>query len=214
MKSVRNKISNKLFPVRPPLYADKYLQHFTWNIKESKSIYLTFDDGPTPEITEKVLAVLDEKKIKATFFCLGRNVERHYDIYKKILQAGHKTGNHTYSHLNGWKTKFYEYINDVELANNCIDSKLFRPPYGKIKPRQLSHTKNNYRIVMWDVLSGDYNQKISPKQCFNNVVRFAKQGSIVVFHDSLKASKNLFYTLPKAIDYLLEQGFTFDVVPD
>ena len=127
----------KLFPVKPPLYADRHLNKFVWHLVDGNKIYLTFDDGPTPVITEKVLDILDSFKIKSTFFCLGRNVEKYPEIYKEIIKRGHAIGNHTYSHLNGWKTKYEEYINDVELASSQIKTKLFRPPYGKIKPFQL-----------------------------------------------------------------------------
>ena len=213
MNKYSNKISQKLFPVRPPLYADKLLSDFTWRIQNSNKIYLSFDDGPTPEITEQTLEILNKKNIKATFFCLGRNVERFPCIYKKILKNGHKTGNHTYSHLNGWKTNYTEYINDIDLAGNYIKTKLFRPPYGKIKPRQLKYTKQQYKIIMWDVLSGDFNPQFTPDYCLNNVLKFTKQGSIIVFHDSIKASKNMLYTLPRIIDHFLNKGFKFDTIP-
>lgn len=208
----KNKIILSFFPVRPPLYADKYLHKFIWNISNSKKIHLTFDDGPTPIITEKVLEILDTYKIKATFFTIGRNVERHPDIFKEIKKRGHAVGNHTYSHLNGWKTKYKEYVDDVELANLGMQSKLFRPAYGKIKPMQLRNIYKQYKIIMWDVLSGDYSSLITKEDCFNNIKKYTKEGSIIVFHDSIKASEKLLYALPKTIEYFLNKGYNFDKI--
>ena len=202
----------KLFPVRPPLYADRYLHKFVWHLAGNNKIYLTFDDGPTPIITEKVLDILDSFNIKSTFFCLGRNVDKYPEIYKEIIKRGQAIGNHSYSHLNGWKTKYKEYVNDIELASNHINSKLFRPPYGKIKPFQLRNIYKKYKIIMWDVLSGDFSKNIDNETCLNNVIKYVSDGSIIVFHDSVKASDNLFYALPRAIEYLLSKGFKFDII--
>ena len=209
MSKIKEKISTKLFPVKPPLYADKYLNNRIWHIKDTDEIYLTFDDGPTPNITNKVLDILDKYKVKASFFCIGRNVEKFPEIYKDIINKGHVIGNHSYSHLNGWKTKLNEYIFDVKLASNNIKSKLFRPPYGKIKSKQLKVLSENYNIIMWDVLSGDYSSKIDNETCYNNVILSTKKGSIIVSHDSVKASNNLFYTLPKVLDYFSAKSFKF-----
>ena len=210
MRKSTKQILVKLFPVRPPLYADRYLNKFIWHLEGENKVYLTFDDGPTPIITEKVLDILDKFKIKSTFFCLGRNVDKYPEIYNEIIKRGHAIGNHTYSHLNGWKTKYKEYVNDVELATNHIKSNLFRPPYGKIKPFQLRNVYKRYKVVMWDVLSGDFSKNIDNETCLNNVIKFTSDGSIIVFHDSVKASDNLFYALPRAIEYLLSKGFKFD----
>ncbi len=195
----------------PPRWLRLFYSSFHWKINsESKNIYLTFDDGPTPEITEWVLNELASYKAKATFFCIGRNVERHPEIYAKILKAGHAVGNHTYSHLNGWKTDKYEYTNDVELASEFIKPKLFRPPYGKIGHAQIRAIKKmGYRMYMWDVLSEDYNQEISPEQCLDNVLKYTSKGSIVVFHDSVKASPNLYYALPQVLNFFKEKGYNF-----
>lgn len=212
MKDIKKEISVKLFPVKPPLYADRYLNKFLWRVESSDKIYLTFDDGPTPEITIKVLDILDKYNIKSTFFCLGRNVDKYKSIYNEIIKRGHGVGNHSYSHLNGWKTKLDEYLNDVSLATENIKTNLFRPPYGKIRPRQLKAVSEKYKVVMWDVLSGDYSPRINKDTCYNNVVKTAKEGSIIVFHDSIKASENLFYALPKSIEYFLKKGFKFDVL--
>lgn len=212
MKNYTKQILVKLFPVRPPLYADRFLNKFTWKLEGGNKIYLTFDDGPTPIITKKVLDILDEFKIKSTFFCLGRNVEKYPEIYNDIIKRGHAIGNHSYSHLNGWKTKYKEYVNDVELASHCLKTKLFRPPYGKIKPFQLRNIRKRYKVIMWDVLSGDFSKNIDNITCLNNVIKYTTDGSIIVFHDSVKASNNLFYALPKAIEYLLSKGYKFDKI--
>ncbi len=200
--------------VKPPLYSDKILaKSFVWRIPNNKNkIFLTFDDGPTKEITNSIIKIISDFDIKATFFCIGRNVDRLSDIYNKIIESGNVAGNHSYSHLNGWKVKYQEYINDVELSKNIINSNLFRPPYGKIRPKQLRALKSNFKIVMWDVLSGDYNYKQSPIDVYKNVVNNVKSGSIIVFHDSDKAKKNMLYALPKAIENLLKKGFVFDVI--
>ena len=200
--------------VKPPLYTDKLLtKSFTWNIPNKKNkIFLTFDDGPTEIITNDILKILDDFKIKATFFCIGRNTGRLTDIYNKIIEAGNAVGNHSYSHLNGWKVKYQEYINDIELAKTLIKTKLFRPPYGKIRPKQLRTLKNDFKLIMWDVLSGDYNRKLTPLEVFNNVINNVKSGSVIVFHDSEKAKKNMLYALPKSIEFLLKNDFMFDII--
>lgn len=177
---------------------------------KSKKIYLTFDDGPTPKITPWVLDQLAEYQAKATFFCIGKNVEKYPEIFTRIKQEGHSTGNHTYSHLNGWKTKTCEYNNDIELAENYIKSKLFRPPYGRIKQKQIKYLKkNNYKLFMWDVLSEDYNQEKTPEECLKYVINYTEQGSIIVFHDSEKASKNLYDILPKILKFYKEKSYNF-----
>ena len=182
----------------------------TWDLRsKEKIIYLTFDDGPTPVVTEKVLDLLDRYDAKATFFCLGRNVERHQEIYKTILERGHATGNHTYSHLKGWKTPNGEYLSDIELARQHIPSKLFRPPYGQIRRSQIRLLRNVYKIVMWDVMSHDYEQRLSKELSLRALLKYIKPGSIVVFHDSVKAWPKLEYILPQILDYFSSKGFEF-----
>ena len=173
--------------------------HFTRHIKE-KHLHLTFDDGPTPEVTHWVLDKLKEYKAWATFFCLGRNVEKYPDIYQRIVEEGHSVGNHTYSHLKGWMVNRSEYMDDIKLAGDFISSKLFRPPYGRIKRGQMLDLKKDFKIMMWDVLSYDFSQKITPQQCYANVAGNVRNGSIVVFHDSMKARENLSYALPRILD--------------
>lgn len=194
---------------------------YTWDIpNNANKIYLTFDDGPTPEITEWVLKLLKEQDIKATFFCIGNNIEKYPDIFQKVLQDGHAIGNHTYNHLKGWKTAKEDYIENTKSCEQIIKeytkdsdrrSKLFRPPYGKIKFSQAKILRQlGYKIVMWDVISVDYDKKISPKKCLKNVIKNTTSGSVIVFHDSIKAFDNLKFALPEAIRYLKNKGFVFD----
>lgn len=200
-----------------PKIIKKIFHHQIWDIPNAeKKIYLTFDDGPTPKITEWVLNLLEKENIKATFFCIGNNIEKHPEIFKKIITSGHSIGNHTFNHLQGWKTTTTKYIENIDLCKIEISKmsiehrSLFRPPYGKIKPNQSKMLrKKGYKIIMWDVLSKDYDLNTSPKECLLNVKK-TKPGSIIVFHDSLKAWKNLEYTLPKAIEFLKSEGFLFD----
>lgn len=194
---------------------------YTWDIpNNANKIYLTFDDGPTPEITEWVLKLLKEQDIKATFFCIGNNIEKYPDIFQKVLQEGHAIGNHTYNHLKGWKTAKEDYIENTKSCERIIKeytkdsdrrSKLFRPPYGKIKFSQAKILRQlGYKIVMWDVISVDYDKNISPKKCLKNVTKNTASGSVIVFHDSIKAFDNLKFALPEAIRYLKNKGFVFD----
>jgi peptidoglycan/xylan/chitin deacetylase (PgdA/CDA1 family) len=198
----------------------KVFNNLVWDIPNSdKKIFLTFDDGPIPEITEWVLDILKSEEIKATFFCIGDNIKKHPEVYKRILAEDHQIGNHTFNHLNGWKTETNHYIDNFKLCEteclklNSEHSFLFRPPYGKIKPSQTKAIRNlGYKIIMWDVLSYDFDPNIIPEKCLENVISNTEQGSIIVFHDSKKAEKNLKYALPKAIQILKNKGFVFDVI--
>ncbi|MEZ5071217.1 MAG: polysaccharide deacetylase family protein [Bacteroidales bacterium] len=190
------------------------LHRMTWDMPgESRSVYLTFDDGPTPGVTSWVLDQLDEAGARATFFCLGRNVDKHPDLYSEILLRGHSTGNHSYSHLKGFRSSVRRYVDDVDLAGNLIDSKLFRPPYGRIFPGQVRAVLERYDIIMWDVLSIDYNRNLGGERVLQNVVRNVRPGSIIVFHDSEKASENLYYALPGTLDYLCKEGYAMEALP-
>ncbi len=185
----------------------------TWHeSREEKYIYLSFDDGPIPIVTPFVLKTLKKFNVKATFFCIGDNVRKHPEIFEEIGKDGHALGNHTFHHVNGWKTDDETYLNEFEKCQTLVHSTVFRPPYGRIKRSQISKLKKQYpelKIVMWDVLSHDYHSGLSPKTCLNNVLNHAENGSIVVFHDSLKAQKRLEYALPRALDYWIKKGYQF-----
>ncbi|WP_055443787.1 polysaccharide deacetylase family protein [Lacinutrix himadriensis] len=210
-----------LTPVKTPLVVQKIFPNYTWEISSStKEIYLTFDDGPTPEITNWVLDLLKQYQAKATFFCIGNNIEKHPEIFQNIITEGHAIGNHTHNHIKGWKTSVSDYLDNVQLAQEVIDlkinnpqssiSNLFRPPYGQITPKQGSEIiKLGYRIIMWSVLSIDWDDFVSRKICLNNVITKADSGSIIVFHDSIKASKNMQYALPKVLEHFSNKGYTF-----
>ncbi len=192
-----------------------------WNIPNAdNTIYLTFDDGPTPEITVQVLEILEKHHIKATFFCIGDNVRKYPEIVQKIISKEHSVGNHTYSHLKGWKTPTKTYISNTEACEIKLNSlfkihnsKLFRPPYGKITPWQsYKLRKLGYKIIMWDVLSKDYDVSLSPETCYENVINNVTSGSIIVFHDSVKAQKNVLNSLDKTISTLKSKGFNFEKI--
>ena len=177
---------------------------------DETSVYVTFDDGPHPEITPFVLAELKKINAKATFFCIGKNVEKYPEIYNQILEEGHAVGNHTQNHKNGWNTSNVVYFRDVLSASNKINSNLFRPPYGRIKYSQgtgIQKLLPNVKIVMWDVLSGDFDVEITPEECLSNVTENTRAGSIIVFHDSEKAFERLEFTLPKFLAHCKEQNW-------
>ena len=183
--------------------------------KEIKTIYLTFDDGPIPDITEWVLDFLEKKNITATFFCIGDNIRKYPNIYQKILDNHHAVGNHTFNHLKGWATKPTEYVKNTQLCQQFLPASttLFRPPYGRITRTQAGLlVEENFKIVMWDVLSGDFEKSVSPETCLKKCIHYTENGSIVVFHDSIKAEKNLKYTLPLYVDFCLKEGYRFDVL--
>lgn len=203
---------------KTPRLAKLLFSNYTWDIKtDRKELYLTFDDGPTPETTEFILDRLSIYNAKATFFCIGQNIERHPEIFQKSIEVGHTIGNHTYSHKNGWQTNLKDYLTEVEKCQKTIEnysnikaSPYFRPPYGKITLSQ-SNTlrKRGYKIVMWDVISFDWQKTIEPERCFEKVKTNSEPGSIIVFHDSLKASKNMKYALPKVLEYFSGEGYIF-----
>jgi peptidoglycan-N-acetylglucosamine deacetylase len=199
--------------VRIPGILKKIYPGLTWNIPGGeRTLYLTFDDGPTPDITDKVLGMLATCEARATFFCIGRNAERNPDILRRIINAGHAVGNHTYSHLKGWYTPNREYYEDIELASRFVPSHLYRPAYGMITPAQIRYLKQRFHIVLWDVMSYDFDHSVSNERCLSNVIRHAAPGSVVVFHDSVKASGNLLYALPRVLEYFGEKGFTFEAI--
>lgn len=177
-----------------------------WEIEDKEGVFLTFDDGPTPGITEWILSVLDQYNAKATFFVLGKNVEMYPDLYQRIVAAGHRVGNHTYSHQKGWGMSMERYVEDVDFANDLVHSELFRPPYARITPSQTRALAKRYKLVMWDIISRDYNRSLSPRACLKNVTKHLEGGSIVVFHDSEKAFRNMRYALPRTLAKIAELG--------
>jgi peptidoglycan/xylan/chitin deacetylase (PgdA/CDA1 family) len=204
--------------VKTPILIMKLFPELIWHFatrgnRQENHIYLTFDDGPTPEVTPWVLDSLRDYEAKGTFFCLGRNVDRYPHLYEQILEEGHAVGNHTYSHLKGSHTSNNEYLNDIELARNDIDSRLFRPPYGRFRKSQIREIRKDYRIVMWDVLSQDYDHRVNPKKCYANIEHNIRPGSIVVFHDSLKARANLYHALPLMLEEFSDQ-YRFMPIPE
>ncbi len=249
-----------MYFAQTPAIAKHLFKNIIWNIPEKeKIIYLSFDDGPTPEITEWTLECLNKFDAKATFFCIGKNIEKNPEIFQKIIAGNHSIGNHTYNHLNGWKTSAKDYMENVTKCEEAIGKwkmengkwkmevgrmksedgrrksevgrrkvehgrlkiedplptthyPFFRPPYGKLTPAQYSLLHTKYSIVMWNVLSGDFDVSLPGEKCFNNVKKHIRNGSIVVFHDSEKASRNLFYALPKTLEYFSENGFRFEAL--
>lgn len=202
-----------MYLVRPPFFLKWYYPGVLWRKnKTNKTLYLTFDDGPVPEITPFVLDVLDKYNIKATFFCVGQNVEKHPDIFMRIKSTGHRIGNHTHRHLKGWEHTDKDYLKDIGLCHEQTRSSLFRPPYGRMKRSQLKEIRKKFDIVMWDVLSGDFDTNLSPEACFGYVKKYTRPGSIVVFHDNPKALPRLEYALPQTIEYFQKKGFNFGLL--
>lgn len=189
------------------------LRSLIWSIKNpGKEIFLTFDDGPIPIITPWVVDELKKYNAKATFFCVGDNVKKHPEIYQLLLDNGHRVGNHTMNHLNGWKNYNKTYFENIAAAEKYITSDLFRPPYGKIKPTQIFRLKKKYKLIMWDLLTGDYDESKTGEVCLNKIKKNVKSGSIIVFHDSIKAEKRLRYALPKCLEFLKTEGYTFSAI--
>jgi peptidoglycan/xylan/chitin deacetylase (PgdA/CDA1 family) len=206
--------------IKTPGIIKRLFNNQIWDIPNTENkIYLTFDDGPTSEITEWVLEILHKNNIKATFFCIGSNIEKHPELFRKAIENGHSIGNHTFNHIQGWKTATKDYLENVKQCETAISKlqsatcNIFRPPYGKIKPSQSQKLRKlGYKIIMWDVLTADFDQSISPEKCLENATQKVTSGSVIVFHDSVKASINLKYALPKTIEILKGRGFVFDVI--
>ncbi len=191
---------------RAPRFLRRLMPSLVWNIESPDGVYITFDDGPTPGNTEWIIDTLAKYDAKATFFCLGKNAEQHPETFRKIIEAGHAVGNHTYSHQKGWSMSLRRYVEDVDFAAQFIPGYLFRPPYGRIKPSQARVLDQRYNIIMWDVLSHDYSPYISRRQCAKNVIRYVRPGSIIVFHDSPKSSRNMRYALPRVLEHIQKMG--------
>ncbi len=224
-----------MYLVKTPFFLKKiYPKSLIWNkIRDKKTIFLTFDDGPIPIVTPWVLKTLKNFNVKATFFCIGDNINKHSEIFSQLKADGHAIGNHTFNHLKGWDYEDDVYISNFIKCQELTQTNLFRPPYGRIKfsqikliqkqelkaknKEQIANTPYNLQesqisIIMWDVLSGDFDTKLSPEKCLKNVIKHTENGSIVVFHDSLKAWERLEYVLPKALEYWKNEGFEFELL--
>ena len=196
--------------VRPPQLLRSFYKDSIWRMdKNEPSIYLTFDDGPIPELTPWILDVLKEYNINATFFCVGENIIRNPELFERIIAEGHQVGNHTFNHLKGWKVSKNIYNENIEKCQILTKTALFRPPYGRIKKSQYKSIVKEYKVVFWDVLSYDYDKLTSPKKCLDNSIRYTRNGSIIVFHDNIKAQKNLKYALPIYIEHFLKLNYKF-----
>lgn len=211
-----------MYLIKSPLLLKWYYPSLLWNkSRTEKVIYLTFDDGPIPNVTEFVLKTLKAFNAKATFFCIGDNIVKHPEIYAKVIKDSHAIGNHTFNHLKGWKTDDETYLQNTLKCQQLTQTNLFRPPYGRIKKSQIASLQSlvqspksdsKLNIVMWDVLSGDFDIKLSPEKCYQNVIKHTESGSIIVFHDSLKAFDRLEYALPRVLKYFTDKGFTFSTL--
>ncbi len=206
-----------LFTKTSPLLAAVY-RECLWKVNtEEKLLYLTFDDGPIPEITPIVLDELKKWNARATFFCIGKNIEANPEIFQRIMDEGHSIGNHTFNHLNGWSSNDKDYFENIAQCEAVLNAKcgmrttkLFRPPYGKLKPSQYTKLKKEYKLVMWDVLSFDFDLKMAEEKVLENVLENAEEGSVIVMHDSLKAKPKVEFALPKILEHFTEKGFKFE----
>ena len=193
--------------IKPPKIIRKLFPTFIWNFPDEKDgIFLTFDDGPRPEVTPWVLDILDKYNAKATFFCIGKNVEMFPELFEEVKRRGHAVGNHSYSHVKGWGMKTGDYVRDIDIAGDMIKSNLFRPPYAQIGPNQARMLNERYHTIMWNIISRDYNRNISGEACARNVIPYIEPGAIIVFHDSIKCAPNLFEALPKVLEAIKEKG--------
>lgn len=199
--------------IRPPLLFRKIVRGALWRMnKKEKKIYLTFDDGPVPSATTDVLSILKKFNVKATFFCVGENVKKHPEIFQQLIDDGHALGNHTFHHVDGWNTTTRSYLREVQQCAEVFSSKLFRPPYGRMRPAQRKAIQRKYKIVLWDVLTYDFDKNWSGEDCLQTALKYSREGSIVVFHDSEKAKERMLFALPKFIEEMLGKGFEFGVL--
>jgi peptidoglycan/xylan/chitin deacetylase (PgdA/CDA1 family) len=201
-----------MFIEQPPQFIRQLYPRACWRMDASeRAVYLTFDDGPIPEVTPWVLDVLDKYHIKATFFMVGDNVRKHPDEYKMVVERGHRIGNHSFNHLKGFKETTKHYLNNIDKADTYLSSNLYRPPHGFMRLKQYRALNKRYRIIMWDLVTRDYNSKLTGEEVLNKVKRYARPGSIITFHDSIRSVNNLHYALPRAIEWLLAEGYEFKV---
>ena len=199
-----------MFIEQPPWFYRALYPGVTWRVPAaSGEVFLTFDDGPIPEVTPWVLDQLDHYGVRATFFMVGDNVRKHPELFREVLARGHRVGNHTFNHIQGIHYDTEAYMANVLKADEWIGSDLFRPPHGHMRWSQARALKRRFRIVMWDVVTRDYNRSLSPERVFDNVRRYTRDGSVIVFHDSLKAERNLRWALPRAIEWLQAKGYRF-----
>ncbi len=208
--------SFNLFLHNAPFWLRMVYPGFIWRMPtREKVLYLTFDDGPIPDVTEQVLETLESHHAQATFFCIGDNVRKHPSIFKKIKKEGHSVGNHTFNHLSGWKNDDARYLENVQLCARqmATETTLFRPPYGRIKRSQARLLRPEHKIVMWDVLSGDFSPNLSPERCLAKTIEYGRSGSVVLFHDSHKARRNMEYALPRMLDHFGNLGYEFRSIP-
>ncbi|HBG70121.1 MAG: hypothetical protein A2W93_10310 [Bacteroidetes bacterium GWF2_43_63] len=204
-----------MYVVRPYILKDLNTRNCIWRIPgNEKIIYLTFDDGPIPELTPFVLETLRKFNAKATFFCVGDNARKHPHLLREIIEQGHSVGNHTHNHCDGWKKNSDEYEQNIQRGFDFIPGNMFRPPYGHITPWQINRMKDQVYIVLWTVLSYDFDNNTTPARCLRNVMRFTKRGSIVVFHENLKAIPRLKYTLPRYLEHYISQGYRFEALTE
>lgn len=202
-----------MYFVKTPAISKLFYQNVIFDIKgREKSIFLTFDDGPEKEVTPLVLDILQNYNARATFFCLGNKVKKHPELVAKIRSLGHSTGNHSYLHLKGSRISDPEYYSDIEKCNEVMPSKLFRPPYGNITRKQIEYLKSKYHIILWSILSGDFDLSVSKEKCLARSIKYTKSGSIIVFHDNIKSKEKLLFVLPQYLEWFSKLGYTFEAL--
>jgi peptidoglycan/xylan/chitin deacetylase (PgdA/CDA1 family) len=197
-----------IYPVKTPIWVQKLIPSALWHFPRNEdALYLSFDDGPTTTLTYWILETLDQWQAKATFFCVGENIDKFPELFREIVDRGHTIGNHSYNHLNGWVTDNESYFENIARNASQTGSRLYRPPYGRMKPPQIAYLKKRYQLVFWDVLSGDFDQMLSPDDCLDNILKHASRGSVIVLHDNIKSEKTLRYVLPKLLAHYHSVGW-------
>lgn len=203
-----------MYLVKTPRLIQSLFPRIHWrNETEEPVVHLTFDDGPIPEVTPWVLDQLGRYQAKATFFCVGHNIEKHPDVFARLLAEGHLAGNHTYHHLDGWSTDNRSYFKNIRMTRDLVGNRLFRPPYGHLRPSQAQFLQRHYQVVLWDILSGDFDRQLQPEDCLRNVLQHVRPGSIIVLHDNIKSFSTLRYVLPRLLESLSAQGYRMETVP-